>query len=616
MGFSGVREDGMSGINGIFSSKEINNINLRINKMNEAIAHRGPDYSASLIINNNVAFGHANLNTSNRNSTILQPLTDKKNRWTILLDGTIYNSRNLIKHNNSKTSNLSDAEIILDYLDRYGIKRLLNDLEGDYAICLYDKNQHRVYLIQDKIGVRPLYYMLDSEKLIFSSEIKGILSSGLIEPQFYEDAIDEYLGYRYTRAPYTFFKNIYKVKAGELIIIDKHFNLYRETYWELPYEFNYNKNYDEGKVLYEFKELLINSIKKRAISEVQVGTYLSGGVDSSIITAITSLLLNKPINTYTIGFDSLNEFKYAKMVADMYDSNQKVIKMDDSSYFSLMNIVTWYKDSPLGIPNEVPLAYMSRILKEDIRVVLSGEGADELLGGYGRIFRAPFDFRNHFSNKVSFYDYFISKYEYVPRNIRDRYLKVEKSIRHFFDNNIREEFDLFNNEENVFRFFHKYHLNGLLQRIDMATMSSGIEARFPFLDEDLIEYSYTDIPYDLKLKWNNECARNQAIKLKANHYSEKLDTPKYILKKIAYDFLPKEIINREKMGFPVPLGEWRQLIQEQTIKILKEAFWLKSDLIEELILQIQDKQRAEQILWMFVNVELFRQKYFEKTWKW
>ena len=421
----------MSGINGIFSSKEINNINLRINKMNEAIAHRGPDYSASLIINNNVAFGHANLNTSNRNSTILQPLTDKKNRWTILLDGTIYNSRNLIKHNNSKTSNLSDAEIILDYLDRYGIKRLLNDLEGDYAICLYDKNQHRVYLIQDKIGVRPLYYMLDSEKLIFSSEIKGILSSGLIEPQFYEDAIDEYLGYRYTRAPYTFFKNIYKVKAGELIIIDKHFNLYRETYWELPYEFNYNKNYDEGKVLYEFKELLINSIKKRAISEVQVGTYLSGGVDSSIITAITSLLLNKPINTYTIGFDSLNEFKYAKMVADMYDSNQKVIKMDDSSYFSLMNIVTWYKDSPLGIPNEVPLAYMSRILKEDIRVVLSGEGADELLGGYGRIFRAPFDFRNHFSNKVSFYDYFISKYEYVPRNIRDRYLKVEKSIRHF-----------------------------------------------------------------------------------------------------------------------------------------------------------------------------------------
>ena len=150
----------------------------------------------------------------------------------------------------------------------------------------------------------------------------------------------------------------------------------------------------------------------------------------------------------------------------------------------------------------------------------------------------------------------------------------------------------------------------------MATMSSGIEARFPFLDEDLIEYSYTDIPYDLKLKWNNECARNQAIKLKANHYSEKLDTPKYILKKIAYDFLPKEIINREKMGFPVPLGEWRQLIQEQTIKILKEAFWLKSDLIEELILQIQDKQRAEQILWMFVNVELFRQKYFEKTWKW
>ncbi len=616
MGFGGVREDGMSGINGIFSSKEINNINLRINKMNEAIAHRGPDYSASLIINNNVAFGHANLNTSNRNSTILQPLTDKKNRWTILLDGTIYNSRNLIKHNNSKTSNLSDAEIILDYLDRYGIKRLLNDLEGDYAICLYDKNQHRVYLIQDKIGVRPLYYMLDSEKLIFSSEIKGILSSGLIEPQFYEDAIDEYLGYRYTRAPYTFFKNIYKVKAGELIIIDKHFNLYRETYWELPYEFNYNKNYDEGKVLYEFKELLINSIKKRAISEVQVGTYLSGGVDSSIITAITSLLLNKPINTYTIGFDSLNEFKYAKMVADMYDSNQKVIKMDDSSYFSLMNIVTWYKDSPLGIPNEVPLAYMSRILKEDIRVVLSGEGADELLGGYGRIFRAPFDFRNHFSNKVSFYDYFISKYEYVPRNIRDRYLKVEKSIRHFFDNNIREEFDLFNNEENVFRFFHKYHLNGLLQRIDMATMSSGIEARFPFLDEDLIEYSYTDIPYDLKLKWNNECARNQAIKLKANHYSEKLDTPKYILKKIAYDFLPKEIINREKMGFPVPLGEWRQLIQEQTIKILKEAFWLKSDLIEELILQIQDKQRAEQILWMFVNVELFRQKYFEKTWKW
>ncbi|SDZ32746.1 asparagine synthase (glutamine-hydrolysing) [Proteiniborus ethanoligenes] len=607
----------MSGINGIYSAIKIDHIENRVDKMNNAIAHRGMDASKILVVNEGIAFGYRRLSTINIGDRPNQPLTSNSGRWTIVFDGAIYNYKELKEDSKYDLSTSYDAEVILAYIENYGLEAFLNDSNGIYAIGLYDKYDDKLYIVRDKLGVKPIYYAVSNNSFIFSSEIKGILSSGLVEAEFNEDAIDEYLGNRYVRAPYTFFKNIFQLEAGCIMMVNQNLALHKTVYWELPTEFNYEQNYEEEKIVKDFKVEIINSISRSLAADAPVGTYLSGGVDSSLITAITSNLLNERINTYIIGFNDLNEFDYANMVASKYNTRHHQIVMEEDKYFDLIGKVISYKDAPLGVPNEVLLTFLSRIIKQDVTVLLSGEGADELLGGYGKIFRSPFDyFYEEEKHNIMFYDYFINKYEYVPRDIRDKYLNTKKTLRETFDNSIGAEFEKNRNEENVFRFFHKYHVKGLLQRIDTTTMLEGIEARVPFLDHELVEYAYKNIPYSLKLKWKDHSSKEKAKKLSSNVYSEELDIPKYILKKISYDFLPKEVIERKKMGFPVPLNEWIKKLEEEAKQILKDAYWFKVDRLDEMILEAKKDVRTGQIIWMFINIELFRKKYFDKSWLW
>ena len=258
---------------------------------------------------------------------------------------------------------------------------------------------------------------------------------------------------------------------------------------------------------------------------------------------------------------------------------------------------------------------MTEKLKKDITVVLSGEGADELMGGYGKIFRSPFDYDNNQQNDC-FYNYFIQKYEYVPRKIRDKFIKTSTSYRDDFDSKIKSDFSKFSNEQNVFRFFHKYHVKGLLQRVDMTTMQTSVEARVPFLDHKLIEFSYNEIPYDLKLKWKSSSAKNKAKNMSSVNYSENLDTPKYLLRKIAYNYMSSKIVDRKKVGFPVPLSNWIINLEDMASDLLKNTSWLKDNIIEDLIIESKNEIRSAQILWMFINIELFKKQYFNKNWIW
>ena len=391
-------------------------------------------------------------------------------------------------------------------------------------------------------------------------------------------------------------------------------------YWNLPDTFNTQKKYDEKELLAEFEKRLKKAIQYRTISDVPLGSYLSGGVDSSLISAVLSQEASSKISTYTVGFEQLNEFQYSRIISQKYNTQHTELLIDKKTYFDHWDKLIRFKDGPLSVPNEIPLSIMSRKLKEKITVVLSGEGADELMGGYGKIFRSAFDYGNHIKDK-SFYDYFISNYDYVPREIRNKWIndnfKEEYNLyRNQFDQKINSEFTQKSNEENIFRFFYLYHVKGLLQRIDTSTMLASVEARVPFLDHTLVEFVYTQIPYDLKLKWKDEKSYYLAQKSFSKDYSEILDTPKYLLRQLAYKYLPAEIVDRKKMGFPVPLTDWFNDLQDLSIELLTGVDWLNRESIDSLIKHSKSNIRSGQILWMFINIALFERNYFHTSWKW
>lgn len=204
----------------------------------------------------------------------------------------------------------------------------------------------------------------------------------------------------------------------------------------------------------------------------------------------------------------------------------------------------------------------------------------------------------------------------MPRYLRDKYVKGSKEMRSRFDKEIRDRFSNYENEYNVFWFFHQYHVKGLLQRVDTTTMLAAVEARVPFLDHELIEFAYSEIPYQMKLRWKSEACKEQAKKLQASAYSEKLDIPKYVLRQTAYAFLPAEVIERKKVGFPVPLAAWEKELLAMARRELQGACWLReSDTVEELLKDGLALPQGNQIMWMFINIQLFCKQYFNRAWE-
>lgn len=605
----------MCGIAGIISTGKIESIARRIQKMNESIFHRGPDAGDSYVVDDRIALGHRRLSIIDTSEHANQPMHSNSKKWTIVFNGEIYNFKEISAKLNYNFHTSSDTETILAAVEEKGVEWFVKEAVGMFSIGLFNNVSKELYIIRDRLGIKPLYFYTEKDKFIFASEIKAILESGLVEAEFNTNAIDEYLANRYVRSPYTFFTKIFQVEPGTFIKIGKDLKQQIVQYWTLPTYFNFETKYNEEELIEEFDFMLTKAIKYRLIADVPLGTYLSGGVDSSIITAITAL--NKPerVNTYTIGFPELNEFEYSDLVAKEYQTCHHKILMKQADYIQNWEKLIKFKDAPLGVPNEIPLAVMSSKLKEKITVVISGEGADELMGGYGKIYRSPFDYANERCTQ-DFYDYFISKYEYVPREMRNRLIESGREYQKEFDLKIKNEFEGTANEENVFRFFHNYHVKGLLQRVDMTTMQASVEARVPFLDHNLIEFAYTKIPYELKLKWIDAISLTHAKRLKADDYSEVLDIPKYLLRKLSYKYLPNEIVERRKIGFPVPLTEWFQNLEELSSDTLANVEWLKKGVYEELVESSRKQDRAGQILWMFINIELFRRQYFLKNWKW
>ncbi len=614
--------------------------------------HRGPNDS-DIFSDKEFIFGHRRLSIIDLDSHAKQPMISDCGNYILVFNGEIYNYQeikiNLIEKGYIFHT-LSDTEVLLNAFIEYGID-CIQQFIGMFAFAIHDKRRDEYYIVRDRLGIKPLYYSKDSDKFIFSSEIKSILKLDNKKRELDHKAVSSYLSFRYPILNNTFFKDIYSLAPAYYIKLSK-LDFEIVEYWNVVDKFKEQKN-DKGEAYYQAKlrELLESSVKYRMISDVPFGAFLSGGVDSSVITALMAKNSSKPIKTFTIGFEEegFNEFKYANIIAEKYNTVHKEIILSGKNYIETMEKLINYKDAPLSVPNEVPLYLMSKELKKDITVVLSGEGADEIFGGYGRIFRSPYDYnrikeidsldltniekRELSKNFIKKYltdsfdseiDHFINIYSYTDfedkKGLLNEALPLDK-----IEEELIEKFIYYFDElkddsyyNKLMYAFEKVHIVGLLHRVDTTTMAASVEARVPFVDHRLVEFAFT-IPLKYKLKWESEEAKKSSKLLMSNKISEEFDIPKYILKKSYEDMIPSEILYRKKMGFPVPLNDWfgghfndyakKILLSDEAknrgiynIKNIED--WLKSDRLSE------DHNFAMKI-WMLVNLELFVRKYFK-----
>ncbi|OMH25672.1 asparagine synthase (glutamine-hydrolyzing) [Motiliproteus sp. MSK22-1] len=609
------------------------------------LSHRGPDDAGYDEFCGN-KLGHTRLSIQDLSDVAHQPMYSDKHDVAVIFNGEIYNFKEIrleLESLGVTFNTQSDTEVLLKAYVEYGIG-CLSRFIGMFSIILVDSRPGSMctYVVRDRLGIKPLYYFHKDGGFIFSSEVKSILSLAKQKFKLNKRSVSSYLSFRYSILDETFFEGIECLKPGTYIRIDE--KGYKEqAYWSLADQVVGNPQ-DKGEQYYldRLDELLTSSIKYRMISDVPFGAYLSGGVDSSLVTALMSSESDEPIKTYTIGFNEsgYNEFEYADIVARQYQTKHKQIVLNSDGYFDTLSTLIKYKDAPLSVPNEVPLYLMSKELKKDITVVLSGEGADEIFGGYGRIFRSADDYRNQkalhsdeqtaekynkkyngqlFEKEV---DHFFYNYSYTKPEVKSQLLSKNfdwQSIDAQLIQRFADSFDEINSEDYLTKMMYTFetiHLQGLLYRVDTTTMAASVEARVPFVDHRLVEFAFS-IPNKYKLKWNAELDEELAKAKISDDVSELHDTPKYILKKVSEKYLPDQVLYRKKMGFPVPLDKWLGgSFADTARKVLSDNENAAAEVIDvEFVLtlledpNLSNDHALAMKIWMVLNLFLFCSQY-------
>jgi len=473
-------------INNKFSSKELNSALKLLN-------HRGPDNSQSLIINENY-FGHTRLAIIDLDSRSNQPF--QKKSYLIVYNGEIYNYLELIKEHDLKVETASDTEVVLEMYIKYG-EKCLEYFNGMFAFIIYNMKTQDTFVARDRLGIKPLYYYKANKICIYASEIAPI--QNLVNEKFDEFGIRQYRKLRMTIKGHTIYNNINMLEGGHYFYNDKLFR-----YWDLKIDKKPIPTDDE------LKETIFNSIQIRKRSDVSVGSFLSGGLDSTILSHIL-----KPNDTWSVGFKNHNEFKWGELANKSISSCFNKIVINEIEFLDAIKIIIDRRKEPLSVPNEVMIFFMSKYVKHKNTVVLSGEGADELFYGYDRIFKWAFNQNKNINIKD-----FDEKYCYGTN--KDDEI-IDYALSGLPGLSVLDK---------ISYFFQIHHLHGLLRRLDSSTMLCSIEARVPFVDHNLIEL-VTGTPFNWRL--------NEVIKAP--------------LKRIFYNDISFDIINRKKVGFPAPLDK-------------------------------------------------------------
>ncbi|MEM4259842.1 MAG: asparagine synthase (glutamine-hydrolyzing) [Candidatus Woesearchaeota archaeon] len=620
-----------------------------VKEMMGLLSHRGPDQHG-MYLDDNVSLGHQRLSIIDLSTKGKQPMVDEKNDNVIVFNGEIYNfleiKRDLIKKGHKFNSN-TDTEVILKAYAEYDFN-CLKFFNGDFAFCIYDRKKKIFFLARDRLGIKPLYYsFLDkqinvngdiynkkdyAENFIFASEYKAILAYDF-KRNVNKIGLSRYLTLRYNYGRETLIDNIFRVLPGEYIIFNiKTKKIQKGKYWQVNFDPKKITKDNEDIISKKILELMRDSVQKRLMSDVPLGVYLSGGIDSGSVVSIMNALGVKDIKTFSVGFgygEETDEIRYGKLISDTFATDHREFIVESSIAKNLPKII-WHCDEPLADPALLPVFLLSKKTKPHATVVLTGDGGDEVFAGYeqnkfmqlGKLHPVIKNFSVLVLNAMPA-KYLKILFKYAPKlgeegkkraieflrkkDAVDQYVEIvsifnaeEKKLLCTPLPYIRQELShYFNDKNNVLNQVLKLEYDtqlpeNMLHKADRMSMAYSVESRVPFLDHRLVEYSEL-IPPNLKLKGFNE---------------------KYILRRAMRHLLPKEILVRKKQRFYVPIDVWikKDLSPMIDEKLGKNAIKESGVFNQEFISKIREKYNNSPLfyarqLWVLLTFQIWYEKF-------
>lgn len=631
----------MCGICGIYDLRKEPRVDKNIIRhMNDTLIHRGPD-DEGIFIDGRIGFGHRRLSIIDI-GTGHQPMANEDETVWIVFNGEIYNFLELRKELEPRHSfkTKSDTEVIIHLYEQEGI-RFLNRLRGMFALALWDKKKEELILARDRIGKKPLYYFWNNNQCIFASEIKAILAHPDVSVQYSPAAIHHYLTYQYIPAPLTAFEGVQKLLPASYSIIRRDGSLHSERWWHISFK---NKLHcTEQEYALKIREKLEEATRLRMISDVPLGAFLSGGIDSSIIVGIMSGLSSKPVKTFSIGFDSkdYDETCYVRIVAERFKTEHHELSVKPDAV-SLIPKLVWHYDEPYADVSAMPSFYLAQETRKYVTVALNGDGGDENFAGYDRYKAHMIPYYYLYGKlpaviKKSLLPFLV---QLIPDSLNRR--NIWKRLKRFitaagltpqernfmlvayfnpdelselytsvFASQVRdidvygylastysgsESDDLL--DQLQYADFMTYLPEDLTVKMDVASMAHGLETRSPFLDHQVVELA-ASIPSRYKI-------------------SRSLIS-KYILKEAYRDMLPPEILTRKKMGFGVPICRWfRRDLYDYIAGILLSAKATKRGIIRtDRVKQLLEEHRNGKAdhsdkLWVLLMLEMWFTIFIDK----
>ena len=636
----------MCGIVGVIDKNYCNMTILQ--RMVNSIKHRGPNSNGIWLDKSyGIGLGHTRLSILDLSTKGSQPMLSKSNRFVLVFNGEIYNHlslRKIIKQKNPSLEwdSTSDTETLLAGFDEWGIKKTLEKCTGMYALSVWDKQKKCLSLSRDRYGEKPLYYGYQGNTFFFGSELKALKKHPAFKPEIDRNALSIFFRFGYVKNPYSIYKDIKKLVPGtiaEIKINDNNKINYKEYFNYISLVRDGQKNPfmgDDVEAISTVETLLSKSVKSQEISDVPLGAFLSGGIDSSLIVSMMQKNSSKAVNTFTIGYDeaNFNESAYAKNIALFLGTKHTEKIVSPREAIEVVDKLSSIYDEPFADSSQIPTYLVSKLAREQVSVCLSGDGADEIFGGYNRYMWAeniasiPNLIRKPLSNCLTLFtpqqwDFFFKYlWNILPRKMQfkmpgDRLHKLALIIKYssvkdiynaltsiwvqddeliLENSEIRDFADNWKKVDNIQSSKYKmmiidtltYLSDDILCKVDRASMSVSLETRAPYLDKSLIEFAST-LPMKYKIRSGDS---------------------KWILRQLLYKHLPRELVDRPKMGFGVPIDSWLKgplrpwadsLIDESQIKT---EGYLNYDAIKKKFDEhISGKRNWQYLLW---NVLIFQ----------